>query len=246
MKKIFSLFLFSFLFIQTVSSSELDPYDTFINDKIFASEQFDKVAKYHMQTSLSDQSSADLEEILTEAKDQLELSKDKIVKAAKKLIKEEDLETVENLVGNKDYQKHIINLTALNLMVSNKLIQKIDEAAKKRKTESTITTHEIIEITNENYVEKVLSNPRPVIVKAYADWCGPCKAIDGYYHEMNQAFGQYYQFASLNTDLNPKLTAHFGIQGIPHFMLIKNGQIVDQFSGANKTKLKDLIEKNLN
>jgi thioredoxin 1 len=162
------------------------------------------------------------------------------------LIKEEDLESVENLVDNKDYQKHIINLTALNLMINNLLVKEINEASKKHKTEKPLANYEIIEISNQNFVEKILSNPRPVIIKAYADWCGPCKAIDGYYHEMNQSFGHHYQFASLNTDFNPELTTYFNIRGIPHFILIQNGQIVDQFSGANKTKLDDLIKKNLN
>jgi hypothetical protein len=85
MKKIVSLILFSSLFLQTSFADEQDPYINFIEDKVLAGDQFDKVAKFYIENNLVEDLDIDPQEILAEAKAQLELSKGKIVKTAKKI-----------------------------------------------------------------------------------------------------------------------------------------------------------------
>ena len=43
-----------------------------------------------------------------------------------------------------------------------------------------------IEITDENFEEKVLKSKTPVLLDFFATWCGPCKAISKPLEEISE------------------------------------------------------------
>ena len=67
----------------------------------------------------------------------------------------------------------------------------------------------IIEITDENFEEKVLKNSKPFCLKFEAEWCGPCKAytpiVEKVSNEMNDV-----DFGAMDIDQHPNVPTKFG------------------------------------
>jgi putative thioredoxin len=72
----------------------------------------------------------------------------------------------------------------------------------------------------------------PVLLDCWAPWCGPCKQLKPLLEKLVQAYEGRFVLAKLNTDENPQLAGMLGLRSIPHVMLFKGGQPVDQFTGA--------------
>ena len=98
--------------------------------------------------------------------------------------------------------------------------------------------------TDGNFDSDVLKASTPVLVDFWAEWCGPCRAMEP---EINAVAGDYagrVAVGKLNVDDNPATTMRYMVRGIPTVMLFKGGQIVDQLVGkADKSVLKQMIDK---
>ena len=77
----------------------------------------------------------------------------------------------------------------------------------------------------------VVKDPRPVLVDAWAPWCGPCRMIAPTLEQLAAESGGRYVIAKLNVDENPQTATHFAIDSIPTLLLFKNGQLVDRIVG---------------
>lgn len=89
----------------------------------------------------------------------------------------------------------------------------------------------VLYIKKDDFKKEVLDFKDIVLVDFYADWCGPCKAVAPIIDELsNEVKG--IKFVKVNVDEAPGLATQFSIFSIPTFVFFKNGQIVNQFSGA--------------
>jgi thioredoxin len=82
----------------------------------------------------------------------------------------------------------------------------------------------------------------PVIVDFYADWCGPCKQIAPFFKDLALRYPQL-KFAKVNVDTCAGTRSKYGIQAMPTFMVLMNGQKMDVLSGANREGLEALAKK---
>jgi len=104
----------------------------------------------------------------------------------------------------------------------------------------------VVEITDGNFDAQVLKASLPVLVDFWAPWCGPCKAIGPVVGELAADYQGKITVGKMNVDDNPSTPGKYGIRAIPTLILFKNGQVVDQITGAvGKSQLAAMMDKAL-
>ena len=97
-------------------------------------------------------------------------------------------------------------------------------------------------ISDENFNQIIDENP-VVVVDFWAEWCGPCRAMNPIIEELSLIYENKIVFAKLNVDKNPISPSKYGISSIPTFLIIKNGQVMNSIIGAIT---QELFEDKLN
>ena len=90
----------------------------------------------------------------------------------------------------------------------------------------------VLKFTTDDFQKEVLDSDIPVLVDFYADWCGPCKMMSPVLDQLSNELEGKIKIGKVNVDDDPELAGQFKVMSIPNFVLIKNGQIVDQVIGA--------------
>lgn len=86
-------------------------------------------------------------------------------------------------------------------------------------------------VTAENYQIEVVQSTIPVVIKAFATWCGPCIQMGPIFKEVEKLFLDKVKFLELNVDQARDLAIQFGITSIPTLLFIKNGEVVSKEVG---------------
>lgn len=103
-----------------------------------------------------------------------------------------------------------------------------------------------IEVTDANFDATVLKNTLPVLVDFWAPWCGPCRAVSPIVEEISKELDGKVAVCKVNVDENQASPSRFGIRAIPTLIVFKDGEVVDQVTGAvAKNNIMDLINKAL-
>ena len=88
-----------------------------------------------------------------------------------------------------------------------------------------------INVTKDNFREEVLNSEKPVLVDFWASWCGPCRMVVPIVEEIARE-NPDIKVVKINVDEEGELASQFRIMSIPTLMVVKNGQVVNQATGA--------------
>jgi thioredoxin len=95
---------------------------------------------------------------------------------------------------------------------------------------SAQTNSQPIKITDADF-NRVTNQDIPVLVDAWAPWCGPCRMIAPIMDELAAESNGRYLVTKLNVDENPVVSSHYQISSIPTMLIFKGGKLVDRIVG---------------
>jgi thioredoxin len=87
---------------------------------------------------------------------------------------------------------------------------------------------------------------RPVVVDFWADWCEPCKQLMPILEKLATEYQGAFLLAKVNADEQQMLAQQLGVRSLPTVMVIKDGQPIDGFSGAQpESAVREMLDKHL-
>ncbi|MCB9421565.1 MAG: thioredoxin [Ardenticatenaceae bacterium] len=92
----------------------------------------------------------------------------------------------------------------------------------------------IIDVSDANFEQQVIrrSYKSPVLVDFWAEWCMPCRQLGPVLEKLAEEPDGEFILAKLNTENNRRTAVKYSIQSIPNVKMFRNGQVVDEFTGA--------------
>ena len=101
-----------------------------------------------------------------------------------------------------------------------------------------------ITVTDDSFIQDVLSSEKPVLVDFWATWCGPCRMVAPVLEEIAKEHGDKLTIAKLDIDENPATARDYQVMSIPTLILFSGGKPAKQIVGAKgkAALLRDLAE----
>ncbi|KAI0992146.1 hypothetical protein K3495_g16040 [Podosphaera aphanis] len=103
------------------------------------------------------------------------------------------------------------------------------------------------QITSKSDFDSTIKSHKLVLLDAYADWCGPCKAIAPRINQFSTEYSDV-RFIKVDVEAVPDITTALNIRAMPYFIFFKDGEKVAEVVGAHPVdideKLRALISSN--
>jgi thioredoxin 2 len=87
-----------------------------------------------------------------------------------------------------------------------------------------------VDLSEQNFESTILEGGI-VLVDFWAAWCGPCKMAKPEVAKVAKEMAGRALVLEVDTEKHPQLAAQYRVQGIPHFVVLRNGALVFQQAG---------------
>ncbi len=98
-----------------------------------------------------------------------------------------------------------------------------------------------VEANDQNFAE-LINGETPVLVDFWAEWCGPCKMMNGPLEEIAGEKAGKLKVAKLNVDENQQVAMTYEVMSIPTMIIFKDGVEKKRLVGARS---KSALENDL-
>ena len=101
-----------------------------------------------------------------------------------------------------------------------------------------------VTVVNDDVFTNEIQTHSLVVVKYYADWCGACKLFAPKFRRLSEdARFSSVRFLDVNAEENENARKMAGVDNLPFFAIIKNGELVEGQSTSKEENVVAMLEK---
>jgi thioredoxin 1 len=78
---------------------------------------------------------------------------------------------------------------------------------------------------------ELISSEIPVLVDFYADWCGPCRAMEPIVKDVAKSLEGKARIIKINIDQSEAAAQAYNVSAVPTFILFRKGKIIWRHPG---------------
>ena len=95
-------------------------------------------------------------------------------------------------------------------------------------------------------LDEMIKKYSTIVVDCWAPWCGPCRMVGPIVDEIADELSGKLKVVKVDIDASQDLAMKYSVMSIPTLIVLKGGEVVDQFVGAlPKDQLLDKINPHL-
>ncbi|XP_026724118.1 thioredoxin, mitochondrial [Athene cunicularia] len=141
--------------------------------------------------------------------------------------------------------QRLLSLTPRTLPPQSSLAPCVPPAPHSRAFSTSAACRSTFNVQDGNdFQDRVVNNPKPVVVDFHAQWCGPCKILGPRLEKMVARHDGKVLMAKVDIDDHTDLAIEYEVSAVPTVLAMKNGDVVDKFVGIkDEDQLEAFLKK---